>query len=59
MVFASAGLLLWVTIPLASDALHSYLTVAIAVVAFPLAISKKVDSLWIVLGGALITALVD
>ena len=57
VVFASAGLLLWVTIPLARDALHSYLTIAVAVAAFPLAITKKVDSLWIVLGAALITAL--
>jgi len=58
VVFASAGLLLWVTLPLARDALHGYLTVAIAVLAFVLAITKKVDSLWIVLGGAMITMLV-
>jgi chromate transporter len=55
VVFASAGLLLWVTLPLARDALNGYLTVAIAVSAFALAIMKKVDSLWIVLGGAVIT----
>jgi chromate transporter len=55
VVFASAGLLLWVTLPLARDALHGYLTVAIAILAFALAITKKVDSLWIVLGGAVIT----
>jgi chromate transporter len=57
VVFASAGLLLWVTVPLARDAIHSYLTVAIAVLAFSLAITKKVDSLWIVLSAAVITML--
>ena len=57
VVFASAGLLLWVTIPLATDALHGYLTVIIAVAAFAMAITKKVDTLWIVLGGAVITML--
>lgn len=55
VVFASAGLLLWVAVPLARDALHGYVTVAIAVGAFGLAITKKVDSLWIVLGAAVIT----
>lgn len=55
VVFASAGLLLWVTLPLARDAIHGYLTFAIAAVAFALAITKKVDSLWIVLGAAVIT----
>ena len=55
IVFASAGLLLWVTVPLARDALHGYVTVAIAFVAFALAITKKVDSLWLVLGAAVIT----
>jgi chromate transporter len=58
VVFASAGLLLWVTVPLARDAIHGYLTVAIAVVAFALAITKRLDSLWIVLGAAVITMIV-
>ena len=55
VVFASAGLLLWVTVPLGRDALHGYLTVGIAIVAFALAITKKVDTLSIVLGAAVIT----
>lgn len=58
VIFASAGLLLWVTVPLARDAIRDYLTVAIATVAFALAITKKVDSLWIVLGAAAITTVV-
>lgn len=57
VVFASAGLLLWVTVPLARDALHGYLTIVIALLAFALAITKKVDSLWIVLSAAGITML--
>jgi chromate transporter len=57
VVFASAGLLLWVTVPLARDAIHGYLAMGIALMAFALAITKKVDSLWIVLGSAAITML--
>lgn len=57
VVFASAGLLLWVTVPLARDALHGYITIVIALLAFGSAITKKVDSLWIVLGAAAITML--
>jgi chromate transporter len=57
VVFASAGLLLWVTVPLARDAIHGYLTVGIAFGAFALGITKKVDSLWIVVGAAAITML--
>ena len=55
VIFASAGLLLWVTVPLGRDALHGYLTTAIALVAFALAVTKKVDTLWIVLGAAVVT----
>lgn len=57
VIFASAGLLLWVTLPLGSDAIKDLLTVAIAMAAFALAITKKVDSLWIVLGGAVVAIL--
>lgn len=57
VVFASAGLLLWVTLPLARDAIHGYLTLGIALVAFALGITKKVDTLWIVLSAAVITML--
>lgn len=57
VIYASAGLLLWVTVPLANDAIHGYLTVAIAVVAFALAVTKRIDTLWIVLGAAVITML--
>lgn len=53
VMFASAGLLLWVIIPLAHDAIRSSLAVAIALVAFGSGISNKVDSLWILLGAAL------
>lgn len=58
VVFASSGLLLWVTVPLAKDALHGYLTVTIALVAFALGVTKKLDSLWIVLTAAVLTMLV-
>ena len=59
VIFASAGLLfVWVTVPLARDALHGHLTVAIAIIAFALAVTKKVDTFWIVLGGAAITMVV-
>jgi chromate transporter len=56
VVFASAGLL-WVTVPLARDAIYGYLTLGIALAAFVFGITKKVDSLWIVLSAAVITML--
>jgi chromate transporter len=58
VVFASAGLLLWVTVPLARDAIHGYLTIGIALTAFMLGVTKKVDSVWIVLSAVAITMLV-
>jgi len=54
-VIASAGLLLGVAIPLARDALTDSMTVAIAVVSLVLLLVTKIDTLWIILGAAVIS----
>ena len=51
VVIASAALLVLAAIPIGRDALDSPLTIAIAAVALPVLLSKRLDTLWI-LGGA-------
>ena len=55
VVIASAGLLLGAAIPLARDALTDSMTVAIAVVSLVLLLVTKIDTLWIILGAAVIS----
>jgi chromate transporter len=55
VVIASAGLLLAASIPLAKDALTDPVTIAIAVISFVLLLTTKLDTLWIILGAALIS----
>jgi chromate transporter len=55
VVVASAGLLLAAAIPLARDALTDPLTVAIAAASFALLLTTKLDTLWIILGSAVIS----
>jgi chromate transporter len=57
VVIASAGLLLAAAIPLARDALTDSVTVAIAVVSLAFLLVTKIDSLWIILGAAVISLL--
>lgn len=52
VVLASAGLLVSSTLPLARDALTDPMTVAIACIALVALLSKKVETLWVILGGA-------
>jgi chromate transporter len=51
VVLASAALLVLAAVPLGRDALDGPLTIGIAIVALPLLISKRINTLWI-LGGA-------
>jgi chromate transporter len=55
VVIASAGLLLAAAIPLARDALTDPVTVVIAVVSLALLLTTKIDTLWIILGAAVIS----
>jgi chromate transporter len=52
VVLASAALLVLAAIPVGRDALTGPLTIAIAVVALPLLLSKRLNTLWIVAGSA-------
>jgi chromate transporter len=54
VVIASAGLLFAAAIPLACDALTDSVTVVIAVVSLVLLLVTKIDTLWIILGAAVI-----
>lgn len=54
IVLASAGLLAAAAIPLAYDALTNPVTIAIAAVSFVLLLTTKLDTLWIILGAAVI-----
>jgi chromate transporter len=51
VVLASATLLVLAAVPIGREALDSPLTIAIAAVALPVLLSKRIDTLWI-LGGA-------
>ena len=55
VVIASAGLLLAAAIPLARDALTDPVTVGIAAISFVLLLTTKLDTLWIILGAAVIS----
>lgn len=57
VVLASAALLVVAAVPLAQDAAHSPLTATLALVAFFALLSKKVDTL-LVIGGAAVVSLV-
>jgi chromate transporter len=55
VIIASAGLLLAAAIPLGRDGLTGPLTAGIALVSFALLITTKLDTLWIILGAALVS----
>ena len=55
VVIASAGLLLAAAIPLGRDALTDPVTIAIAMVSFGLLLATHLDTLWIILGAAVIS----
>ncbi len=52
VVLASAGLLLSASIPLARDAITGWLTLGIVLVSFAVLALTKIDTVWVVLGGA-------
>ena len=52
VVLASATLLVLAAIPIGRDAVRAPVTIAIAIVALPILLSKKVNTLWIVGGAA-------
>ena len=55
VVIASAGLLLAAAIPLAQDALTDPITIGIAAVSLVLLLTTKLDTLWIIVGAAIIS----
>jgi chromate transporter len=55
VIIASAGLLLAAAIPLGRDGLTGPVTVGIALVRFVLLLTTKLDTLWIILGAALVS----
>jgi chromate transporter len=55
IVIASAGLLLAAAIPLGRDGLTGPITIAIATVCFVLLLTTKIDTLWMILGAALVS----
>ena len=52
VVLASAALLLLAAIPIGRDALTGPVSIAIAVAALPLLLTKRINALWIVAGAA-------
>lgn len=54
VVLASAGLLLSASLPLARDAITGPLTFAIMLLSFVVLVLTKIDTVWVVLGGAAI-----
>jgi chromate transporter len=54
VVLASAGLLLSASLPLARDAITGPLTFGIMLVSFAVLVLTKIDTVWVVLGGAII-----
>lgn len=54
VLLAGAGLLLSACVPLGRDALTGPLPVAIAVISFGLTLLSKVDTIWMVLGAAVL-----
>jgi chromate transporter len=55
IVIASAGLLLAASIPLAREALTDPITIGIAITTVVLLLTTKLDTLWMILGAALIS----
>lgn len=55
VVIASAGLLLAAAIPLARDALTDPVTMAIAAVSLVVLLTTELDTLWLILGSAIVT----
>jgi chromate transporter len=55
VVLASAGLLLAAAIPLGHDALKDWVTVAIAAVSLAVLLTTEIDTLWIILGAAVVS----
>jgi chromate transporter len=55
VVIASAGLLLAAAMPLGRDGLTGTVALAIAVVCFVLLLTTKIDTLWMILGAALVS----
>ena len=55
VVVASTGLLLAAALPLARDALTDPVTVGIAAVSLVLLLTTKLDTLWMILGAAVIS----
>lgn len=55
VVLASAGLLLAASIPLAHDGLTDWVSIAIAAVTMVVLLTTEVDTLWIILGAAVIS----
>jgi chromate transporter len=54
VVLASAGLLLSASVPLARDAITGPLTFVIMLLSFAVLVLTKIDTVWVVLGGAVI-----
>jgi chromate transporter len=54
VVLASAGLLLSASVPLARDAITGWVTFGIVLASFAVLALTKIDTLWVVLGGAVI-----
>jgi chromate transporter len=59
VVIASAGLLLAAAIPLGRDGLTGLVTWTIALVCFVLLLTTKIDTLWMILGAALVSLTVS
>jgi chromate transporter len=55
VVLASAALLVLAAIPIGREALRGWLAIAIAAVAFPLLITRRVNTLWILAGAAVVS----
>jgi chromate transporter len=55
VIIASAGLLLAAAIPLDRDGLTGPVTVGIALISFVLLLTTKLDTLWIIVGAALVS----
>jgi chromate transporter len=54
VVLASAGLLLSASLPLARDAITGWLTLGIVLASFAVLVLTKIDTVWVVLGGAIL-----
>jgi len=54
VVLASAGLLLSASLPLARDAITGWVTCGVVLVSFAILIVTKIDTVWVVLGGAVV-----